>query len=394
MNNMVALVPLRGESKSIPKKNIKVMAGKPLCAWVLEAACNAQVFDKIYVSTDCKEVAEVVEALGLNIGIIMRPARLATDVATTESVMLHFAEEVKFDTMATIQATSPLVRAEDFINAIQMFKTDKLDSLLTGVEMKRFFWTEQGVPLNYNPLKRPMRQQIRGTIMENGAFYLTTRKILEKEQSRLGGRIGIYKMAENTAVEVDEPEDWAVVEALLLERFQEGLGAKLKKIKLLGMDCDGVLTDAGMYYNENGEELKKFNTRDGQGLALLRVKGIKTAIITSENSQVVKHRAAKLKVDELYMGVEDKKVVIEALMAKYQLKAENIAYVSDDLNDLPAIELAGLSFAVNDAVEAVRNRADYKLSAAGGRGAIREVCDLIIDSNVFDVYNGVPDCNR
>ena len=380
MHKVVALVPLRGESKSIPKKNIKLMAGKPLCAWALEAACSAQVFDEVYVSTDCEEIAEVVQALGLNIGIIKRPARFATDGASTESVMLHFAEEVDFDTMATIQATSPLVEAEDFIGALKKFEADKLDSLLTGVRIKRFFWTEQGVPLNYDPLKRPMRQHFMGTLMENGAFYLTRRKILEKEQSRLGGKIGIYEMAEETAVEVDEPSDWAVVEALLQKKLKESLAVRLKDIKLLATDCDGVLTDAGMFYSESGEELKKFNTRDGKGLALLREKGIKTAIITGEQSQAVKRRATKLKIDELYMGVENKREVIEALMAKYQLKAENIAYVGDDLNDLPAIEFVGLSFAVNDAEEAVRNSADYRLNAAGGRGAIREVCNLIISS--------------
>jgi CMP-N-acetylneuraminic acid synthetase len=214
----VALIPLRGGSKSIPKKNIKPLAGKPLSAWTLEAATGASLINAVYVSTDSEEIAEVVQGLGLGVKVIFRPAEFATDEASTESVMLHFMREVPFDVLVTIQATSPLLIAQDLDRALVQFQAQRLDSMLSAVRTKRFFWSDDATPINYDPLHRPRRQEFAGTLMENGAFYITRRDILELHQCRLGGKIGVYEMDESTAVEIDEPEDWVLVERLLLQR--------------------------------------------------------------------------------------------------------------------------------------------------------------------------------
>ena len=211
----VALIPLRGGSKSIPKKNIKPIAGKPLCAWTLEAAATATLIDTVYVSTDCAEISAVVQSLGLGVHIIDRPAELATDEASTEAVMLHFMAHVAFERLVTIQATSPQLRPQDLDEALMQFDRDGLDSLLSAVRTKRFFWNDDATPINYDPLQRPRRQDFTGTLMENGAFYVTRREILERHRCRLGGRIGIYEMPEESAIEIDEPEDWEMVERSL-----------------------------------------------------------------------------------------------------------------------------------------------------------------------------------
>lgn len=213
-----ALIPLRGGSKSIPKKNIKSLAGKPLSAWTIEAAAKSAHIDAVYVSTDSEEISNVVQGLGLGVKLIQRPAEFATDEASTESVMLHFMSQLEFDLLVTIQATSPLLTAHDLDRAIAQFQQQQLDSMLSAVRTKRFFWHDDATPINYNPLHRPRRQDFRGTLMENGAFYITKREILERHQCRLGGKIGIYEMDESTAVEIDEPEDWERVERLLLKR--------------------------------------------------------------------------------------------------------------------------------------------------------------------------------
>lgn len=213
-----SLIPLRSGSKSIPKKNIKTIAGKPLAAWVLEAAAASRAIQSVYVSTDSEEIADRVYSLGLGINIIMRPAEYATDQASTESVMLHFMREVPFDTLVTIQATSPLLTAQDLDAAIAQFQAQQLDSMLSAVRTKRFFWHDDATPINYDPLHRPRRQDFQGTLMENGAFYITRRSILEQYHCRLGGKIGIYEMDETTAAEIDEPEDWHHIERLLLKR--------------------------------------------------------------------------------------------------------------------------------------------------------------------------------
>ncbi len=374
----LALVPLRGGSKSIPKKNIKEIAGKSLCAWVLEAACEAKVFDKVVVSTDSEEIAGVVSTLGLDVEILQRPEHLATDEASTEEVMLHAMEHYECDTLTTIQATSPLVTAEDFVKAFEKFNSDDLDSLLTATKVKRFFWNPDGTPINYEPANRPRRQDFQGVYMENGSFYIAKRKILEKFKCRLGGKIGIYEMAPETATEIDDPEDWAVVESLLKKRNEKEILEKLKKVKLLAFDCDGVLTDGGMYYSESGDELKKFNTRDGQGLELIREKGIITAMITGENSEAARRRAEKLKIDEVYIGIKDKAKPMQELLKKYDLSTEQVAYIGDDNGDIPAFNFAGITIAVNDAI--IKEKALFVLASDGGKGAVREVCEAIFSA--------------
>lgn len=378
MSKTVALIPLRGGSKTIPDKNIRQIAGKPLCAWALEAACASGLFEVVYVSTDSDRIAGVVKSLGLDVTIIDRPDHLATDDASTESVMLHLAGLVDFDLLVTMQATSPLVTPDDLLSAMKKFREEKLDSLLTGVRLKRFFWSDLGVPLNYNHMKRPMRQQFNGTIMENGAFYVTSRAVLEEQKSRLGGKIGIYEMAIETATEIDNPEDWAIVESLLKKRNKKEILKKLKDVKLLAFDCDGVLTDGSMYYSESGDELKKFSTRDGQGLELAREKGIISALITKEDSNAARRRGEKMKVNDIFIGIKDKAIPIKQLMQKYKLKHDNIAYIGDDIGDILSMKKVGVSFAVKDAVQLVKDNADYILNSSGGRGCLREVCDLIL----------------
>ena len=219
-DRIVALIPLRGGSKSILKKNIKFICGKPLCAWVLEAAVNSELIDSVYVSTDSKEIADVVVGLNMGIKIIERPSNLSTDKATTESVILHAMEIIPFDKVVTIQATSPLLETLDIDRALIDFEKLKYDSMLSAVRMKRFFWTENGLPINYNPISRPMRQDFKGTFMENGAFYITKRSVLKNLKCRIGGVVGIFEMDEKTAVEIDEPDDWTIVERLLKEKHR------------------------------------------------------------------------------------------------------------------------------------------------------------------------------
>lgn len=217
---IVSLIPLRGGSKSIPYKNIKAIAGQPLCYWVLKAAARSKYIDEVWVSTDDKKIKDVVRSLGLGVRVIDRPAEFATDNASTESVMLHFAEHVGFDILNLIQATSPLTTSEDLDKALEKFEAGNFDSLVSGVLLKRFFWTPDGTPLNYDPHRRPRRQEFEGTIMENGAFYLTKRTVLEQYRNRLGGKIGVFQMPDKTGLEIDESADWSLAEKHLLNQLK------------------------------------------------------------------------------------------------------------------------------------------------------------------------------
>ncbi len=154
----------------------------------------------------------------------------------------------------------------------------------------------------------------------------------------------------------------------------------LKDIKMVLTDCDGCLTDAGMYYSEHGDELKKFNTRDGMGFKLLRQGGILTGIITSENVDLVSRRADKLQLDILKMGAADKLSIVKELCGEYQIGLEQVAYVGDDINDLEVITHVGFGCSVASGMECVKEKASYVTTAKGGEGAIREVAELILDA--------------
>ena len=151
------------------------------------------------------------------------------------------------------------------------------------------------------------------------------------------------------------------------------MSPNFKQIKLLAMDVDGVLTDGSMYYSENGDELKKFNTRDGMGIQLLRENGIKIAIITKENTKLVERRSNKLKVDDLFQGSDNKLFALEELKNKYNLDYSEIAYVGDDINDIPVLEKVGLSICPNDAITDVKRICDYITEKNGGDGVVREI---------------------
>ncbi len=155
---------------------------------------------------------------------------------------------------------------------------------------------------------------------------------------------------------------------------------KAQEIRLVCTDVDGVLTDGGMYYSESGDELKKFNTRDGMAIARLQAAGIEVAIITGEDTALVARRAAKLNVKYLFQGVKDKKRVLAALADRLKLKLSQVAYIGDDINDLGALRASGLSATVSDALESVKSEVCYVCQMTGGSGALREFTELILRS--------------
>lgn len=154
----------------------------------------------------------------------------------------------------------------------------------------------------------------------------------------------------------------------------------LKNIKALVVDVDGTLTDGGMYYGENGETLKKFNTKDGQGLVLLKQKGLIVCVITAEDSPRVHTRMKKLSIDEYYAGVKNKLPLLKELCTKWSISIEQVAYVGDDFGDLECLQNVGFSAIPADAERVVRGHAKYRCKRVGGGGAVREVCDLIYET--------------
>ena len=163
-------------------------------------------------------------------------------------------------------------------------------------------------------------------------------------------------------------------------RLGRALQARLRRVQMVATDVDGVLTDAGMYYSESGEELKKFNTRDGMGIKLLQRAGLITALITMEETKLVTRRAEKLAIPEVHQGARDKLAVMREMVARHGLTLQDVAYIGDDVNDLEVLNAVGFSAAPADALPAVRNAVDYVCRQKGGEGAVREVADLILEA--------------
>ena len=161
-------------------------------------------------------------------------------------------------------------------------------------------------------------------------------------------------------------------------RPSRALLVKLSRVRLLAMDVDGVLTDAGMYYSESGDELKKFNTRDGMGIKMLQAAGIITAFITREKTAIVERRGQKLAVPEVHQGIEDKLTDLTRLARKHGLTLAQVAYIGDDVNDLDALRAVGFSAAPADAMPIVLETVHYVCAKKGGEGAVRERTDLIL----------------
>lgn len=162
--------------------------------------------------------------------------------------------------------------------------------------------------------------------------------------------------------------------------IKKELIGKLSKIKLFITDVDGTLTDSAMYYSSRGEELKRFSTRDGMGITLLQKAGIDTAIVTSEQSEIARSRAEKLKIRKIILGCRNKSEAVSNLARELNISLEEIAYIGDDVNDLEVMKIIGVSACPIDAVTEIKKIADYICIASGGNGAVREFSELILNT--------------
>jgi CMP-N-acetylneuraminic acid synthetase len=217
----IAFIPARCGSKSIPFKNIKDFCGKPLIYWNLKALQDCAGVDEIYLATDCDRIALVAQEMNFSkVKVYRRNAENAEDTSSTESVILEFLNQGNFknsDVFILSQATSPLTQTVDYAAALKQYYIGEYDSLLTCVRVKKFFWNADGTPLNYDYMNRPRRQDFNGILLENGAFYINTVHNIMQSKNRLSGTIGIYEMPEHVLLDIDEPDDWALGEKLMLK---------------------------------------------------------------------------------------------------------------------------------------------------------------------------------
>jgi len=375
---MIAFVPVRIGSISMPKKNIKLFCGQPLIYWVLQALEASEIIIKVVVASDSDEIDDVVNRFSFDkVTIYRREIVNADSIASTEAVMLEYLQKESYGNdvpFVLVQATSPFLRPSDIDEAFMLL--EKHASVVSCVRQRRFYWSASGEPINYDITKRPRRQDFDGVLMENGAFYISTIGQILNTQNRLAEDVGVYEMPEYSGLELDEPLDWEIGEAI---GKKIGLKKTIGQVKLVGLDVDGVLTDGGMYYSPDGEMMKRFNTRDGKGIELLRKAGIEVAIITSETSGFSVARAKKLGIERVYTGIKDKLSVMKIIVAELGVSLEEVAHIGDDINDKALLEAVGVAFCPSDAHVHVKAVPGIQvLSRCGGQGAVREMVDMLV----------------
>ena len=220
---IISFIPLRSGSKSIPLKNIKPIAGKPLAQWVIDASNKSKYINDTFISIDDKIISDNL----IDCEIFWRSKETATDEASSESALIEFSDKLNpEDLIVFIQATSPLLKSEEIDKGIEMILSGDYDSVLSVVKQKRFIWNDDSTP-TYDLSNRPRRQEWSGYLVENGAFYISRVKDILKSRCRISGRIGMVECSEESYYEIDEPSDWIIVENLLNKN------ESLSNIKLL-----------------------------------------------------------------------------------------------------------------------------------------------------------------
>ncbi|MGR3175983.1 MAG: cytidylyltransferase domain-containing protein [Candidatus Scalindua sp.] len=377
---IAAVIQARIGSQRCKNKMLRNFAGTNLISLALEKYSKPTDAFKLYFAAYEPELIEIGHKY--NCTIIERNEESVKSERI--EVVMNYIKDIPEETVMFINPCHPFMSLEILEGAIEQFENKKAKSMTAVVKTHTWYYFMDGKPINFLDPTNLNTKTTEPLYQVTQAFHIYNKKRFIKHHyfwTHAENDPCFFETSEKEAIDIDTELDFAKAESLYIREkgvHRGSLHDKLTKIKMLIMDVDGVLTDAGMYYSKNGDELKKFNTRDGMGLALLRKAGIKQAIITGEDTQIVRNRARKLKIDEVHLGVDNKLAVFESLLSKYSLAPDEVAYIGDDINDLAIFDKVGLACSVSDALDNVKQNADYVTRAKGGEGAVREVCELIL----------------
>jgi YrbI family 3-deoxy-D-manno-octulosonate 8-phosphate phosphatase len=384
--DVVTIIPARGGSKGIPRKNVTPLCGKPLIAWTIEAARNAKCTQRIFVSTDDQEIASLSKQF--EAGVIPRPAELSCDTASSESALLHALEYLnenenyRPELLIFLQCTSPLTLPEDIDATVQALIAEQADSAMTVTPFHSFIWqqdeTGNMVGVNHDKSTRPRRQDRKSQYRETGAVYVMRTNGFKQFKHRFFGKTVIHVVSEDRAFEIDEPTDLCVVETFLRDRIRLCKTKSMpKKISAVVFDFDGVFTDNRVFTTQDGTEFVACNRSDGWAIAQLNRVGLPLLVLSTESNPVVQARCRKLGL-ECICGATDKRLLLDNWLAARGIPWREIIYVGNDVNDLSCMRAAGCSVAVQDAYPEVKFAADVVLETFGGYGAVREIANLVL----------------
>lgn len=385
-NKIHAIIPARGGSKGVPRKNLQLVGGVPLVGRAVQAARGSQQVQGVFVSTDDPEIASVAREYGAE--VIWRPEELASDTASSESALLHALEYLHsekgmhVDLLVFIQCTSPFVESKDIDAMIAMLAIREADCIFTVTRFHGFVWKadEQvgAVGVNHDRAVRPRRQEREAEFLENGAVYIMRAAGFTQHKHRFFGKVLMYEMPAERSLEIDDPSDLLLANLLWQKREREKRQRALHmKVEAIVMDFDGVFTDNRVLVLQDGSEGVLCSRSDGWGIAQLRKRGIRMVVISTEINPVVEARCRKLGI-ECVTGVGDKLQVIQDWLQKRGISPENVVYIGNDVNDLSCMQFVGCAVVPADAHPQVLDVADIVLEARGGQGALRELSEIVL----------------
>lgn len=383
--SIICIIPARQGSKRLPEKNIRIIGGKPLIAHSIEHAKASRYINSVIVSTDGEQIAAVSKKYGAE--VILRPADLSHDTATSESALLHVLGELEKQKQAVpalvvfLQCTSPIREEGDIDRAIESFMAQSADSLLSACKNERYLWRplDTGMAsLNYDYRHRKRDQDHPTEYQENGSIYIFKPEILLQQNNRLGGKIAVFEMDYWSSFQIDSEPDFELCDWILSEKNKKQQLARLPvHPQLVISDFDGVMTDNKVVLSETGTESVVCNRSDGLGLQLFKTLKIPFVVLSTEANGVVKKRCEKLDIPCQH-NIGNKAKALDELMKRYDVLPDNIIYIGNDVNDLECMRQVGCSIAVADAHPAILSIADIVLHKQGGQGAVREFCDLML----------------
>ncbi len=397
---VLALIPARGGSKGIPRKNIRLFAGHPLIAYSIAAGLQAETVTRVIVSTDDEEIAAIAREYGAEVPFL-RPAHLALDDTPDYPVFLHALrwleerEGYRPDIIVQLRPTSP-IRPRDLVDRgvrllLEHPEADSVRAVVPSGQNPFKMWrieddgymrpllSVEGIPEPYNA----PRQRLPQTFWQTGHLDVMWRRTLLEKGSMTGQRILPLLVEPRYTVDLDNPWDWERAEWTALHRDLDMVwpGRRPRpmpqRVDLLVLDFDGVFTDNRVWVDETGREAVLAHRGDGMGLEMLRKAGIRAVVLSKETNPVVAARCRKLNLP-VWQGVEDKATLLRRLLEEWQVDPRFTVYLGNDVNDIPCFPLVGWAVVVADAHPQAKRAADKVLRTPGGYGAIRELVDLIL----------------
>lgn len=397
---VLAIIPARGGSKSLPRKNALPFLGHPLLAYSVAAATQSKRVTRTIISTDDREMAEAAKRYGAE-APFLRPAELAQDDTLDLPVFQHALswlaknEGYKPEVVVHLRPTSPL-RPKGLVDrAIEILTKNKSADSVRGVVLAgqnpyKMWRLDEGGPMQpllkvkgvSEPYNAP-RQKLPITYWQTGHIDAIRTATITKKNSMSGENIWPVVIDPRFTVDIDNPNDWRRAEWLAasgeLDMVWPGKAPRAfpKNVRMLVMDFDGVMTDNRVWVNQEGTESVAANRSDGLGLMMLMKAGVKAVVISMEKNPVVARRCEKLGIEH-YLGIEDKATLLRQVLAEKKIAPAEAVYMGNDTNDLPCFPLVACGIAVADSHPEVLRQADLVLKNRGGHGAVRELCDLIL----------------